>query len=203
MGRRLDTITTKAEGVDEFQQALAHVDAAASKRMTEVHVVRPTPMRRTTTGNSSAFTPMVKLRPTKTLDIPVALQDALRRVGIPFSQDSIEALQDSVIHARLQRDMKLGEHYDSTAASAHELVAERSCKADNDARVILDALFKHTLFQQVRLTDAKMDEQLESIGRDLQDKERELQEAVGNELSLSEPRVRAFVAKYGRKVASI
>jgi hypothetical protein len=198
MGKRLGTITLKAEGADEFQQALAHVDEAASKRMTEVHAVRPTPMRRTTTGNSSAFTPMVMFRPTKTLDIPVALQDALRHVGIPFSQDSIEALQDSVIHAQLEREMKLREHYSSTSASAHELVAERSSKADSDARVILDALYKHTLFQQVRLTDAKIDEQLKSMERDLEDKKRELQDAEGNELSLSDPRVRAFITKYGR-----
>jgi hypothetical protein len=198
MGKRLDTITTYAKGADEFQQALAHVNQAASERMTELHAVRPTPIRRTTTGNSSAFTPMVKLRPTKTLDIPVTLQDALRRVGVPFSQDSIEALQDSVTHAQLERDRKLREHYDSTSTSAHELLAERSSKADSDARVILDALYKHTLFQQVRLTDANMDEQRKSIERDLEDKDGELLEAEGNELRLSDPQVRSFIAKYGR-----
>jgi hypothetical protein len=197
MGKRLDTITTNADGTDEFQQVLAHINEAASKCMTEVHAVRPTPMRRTTTGNSSAFTPMVKLRPSKALDLPVALQDALRRVGIPFSQDSIEALQDSVTHAQLEREKKLREHYDSTSTSTHDLLAERSSKADSDARIILDALYKHTLFQQVRLTDSKMDEQLKSMERDLEDKDGELLEAEGNELSLRDPRVRSFIAKYG------
>ena len=108
MGKRLDTVTSSAKDVDGFQQALAHVNDAASKRLPDVHTVRPTPPRRRTTSEPlSAFTPMVKLKPTKTLDLPVALQDALRHAGIPFHQESIEDLQDSLIHAQLEREKKL------------------------------------------------------------------------------------------------
>jgi hypothetical protein len=145
------------------------------------------------------FTPMVKLQPTKTLDLPAALQDALRHAGMLFNQDSVEALQDSLIHAQLEREKKLQDHYASTSTSTHDRLAERSSQADRDARVIADALFKHTPFQQVHLANARLGKQLRDMETELEMKDRELVEAEHNELSLSDPRVRAFVAKYGRQ----
>ncbi|KAH5298617.1 hypothetical protein HBI18_041650 [Parastagonospora nodorum] len=199
MGKRLNTITTSTQDVDGFQQALAHVSDAASKRLPEAHAIRPTPPRRRTTSEPlSAFTPMVKLKPSKTLDLPVALQDALRHAGIPFNQDSIEALQDSLIRAQAEREGKLREHYASTSTSTHDKLAQRSSKADADLRVIVDALFKHTPFQQVHLTDARLDRQLRDLEAEVEKKNHELLEAEGNVLSLSDPKVRAFVNKYGK-----
>jgi hypothetical protein len=160
MAKRLDTITNSAKDVDGFQQALAHVNDAASKRLPDVHIARPTPPRRRTTSEPlSAFTPMVKLNPKKTLDLPSALQDALRHAGIPFNQDSVEALRDSLIRTQLEREKKLQDHYESTSTSTHERIAERASKADSDVRVILDALYKHTSFQQVRLTNGRLERQ--------------------------------------------
>jgi hypothetical protein len=200
MGKRLDLVASTATDVDGYQQALALVSDAASKRLPDVHAVRPTPPRRKTlTELSLPFTPMVKLQPTKTLDLPAALQDALRHAGMPFNQDSIEALQDSLLHTQLEREKKLQDHYASTATSTHERLAERSCQADRDARVIADALFKHTPFQHVHLANARLGKQLRDMETDLEMKDRELLEAEGNELSLSDPRVRAFIAKYGRQ----
>lgn len=199
MGKRLDTITTSTKDVDELRQALAHISDAASKRLPDAHAARPTPpRRRTTSGPSLAFTPMVKLKPTKTLELPAALQEALRHAGVPYNQDSIEALQDSLMHTQLECEKKLQDHYQSTATSSHERLAERSNKADRDLQVIHDALYKHTPFQQVNLTDPRLAKQLKSVEQNLEEKEHELLEAEGNELSLSDPKVRAFVAKYGR-----
>lgn len=141
---------------------------------------------------------MVKLKPTQTLDLPAALQDALRHAGVPFNQDSIEALQDSLIHAQLEREKKLRDHYQTSSTSSHEKLAERSRTADGDLQVIRDALYKHTPFQQVSLTDPRLEKQLKAMEKDLEDKERELLDAEGSELRLSDPKVRAFVAKYGR-----
>jgi hypothetical protein len=199
MGKRLDTITGSATDVDGFQQALARVSDAASKRLPEVHAVRPTPPRRRTTSEPlSAFTPMVKLKPSKTLGLPVALQDALRHAGIAFNQDSIEALQDILIHAQTEREKKLQDHYVSTATATHDRLAERSSKADSDLRVILDALFKHTPFQQVHLSNARLEGQLRDMEADLENKSHALMEAEHNELRLSDPKVRAFIKKYGK-----
>jgi hypothetical protein len=199
MGKRLDTITTNTKDIDGFQQALAHISNAASKRLPDVHSARPTtPRRRTTSGPGLAFTPMVKLKPTQTLDLPVALQDALRNAGIAFNQDSVEGLQESLMQAQLEREKKLQDHNESVSVSTHERIAERSSKADSDWRVIGDALFKHTQFQQVHLANARLEKQLREMERDLERKNHELLEAESNELSVSDPRVRAFIAKYGR-----
>jgi hypothetical protein len=199
MGKRLDTITTSAQDTDGFQQALAHVNAAASKRLPEVHAVRPTPPRRRTTSEPlSAFTPMVKLNPKMALDLPIALQDALRHAGVPFNQDTIEALQDSLVHTQAECEKKLQHHYISTSTSTHDRVAERSSKADADLRVIVDALFKHTPFQQVHLTDARLEKELRDMEAELESKNNALLEAESNELSLSDPKVRAFIKKYGK-----
>lgn len=199
MGKRLDTITANTKDVNEIQQALAHVGIAASERLPATHTARPTPpRRRTTSGPSLAFTPMVKLRPSKTLDLPVALQEALLQAGIPFNQESIEGLQDTLIRAQIEREQKLHEHYSSTSTSTRGRIAERSNRADSDWRVIHDALYKHTPFQQVHLSNPKLEKQLKSMERELEERDRELLEAEGNELSLSDPKVRAFIAKYGR-----
>jgi hypothetical protein len=198
MGKRLDIVTASTRDVDELRQALAHISDAASKRLPDAHAARPTPpRRRTTSGPSLAFTPMVKLKPTKTIELPAALQEALRHTGVPYNQDSVEALQDSLIHTQLEREKKLQDHHQSTSTSSHERLAERSNKADKDLQVIHDALYKHTPFQKVNLTDPQLEKQLRSMEKTLEE-ERELLEAEGNELSLSDPKVRAFVTRYGR-----
>ncbi|KZM21069.1 uncharacterized protein EKO05_0011157 [Ascochyta rabiei] len=200
MGKRLDIVSASSADADEFQQAIAHISKAASKRMPDVHAPRPTPIkRRTSSVPLSAFTPMTKLKPTPSLDLPAALQDALRKAGISFHHDSLEALQDALILARAEREKKAAEHFQATATTTHEQVAERLSKADCDLRIIMDVLYAHTPFQQVSLCDARREAQLKAAERELDDRDRELLEAEGNELSLSDPKVRAFVAKYGRQ----
>jgi hypothetical protein len=199
MGKRLDTITTDSKDVDEFQQALALVNDATSKRLPDTHVAHLTPLkRRNTSGPSLAFTPMIKLKPSKTVDLPTTLQDALRYAGIPFNQDSIEPLQDLLIRTQFEREQKLLDHYGTTSISTHERIAERSGKADTDLRVIADTLFKHTLFQEVHLANHRLEKQLKDMEGTLEAKNHELLEAESNELSLSDPKVRAFIAKYGK-----
>ncbi|KAF2626421.1 hypothetical protein BU25DRAFT_395183 [Macroventuria anomochaeta] len=200
MGKRLDIVRASSTDVDEFQHAIAHISEAASKRMPDVHAQRPTPVkRRTSSVPLSAFTPMTKLKPTTSLDLPAALQDALRHAGISFSHDTLEALQDALIQAQSERQKKAKEHFQATATTTHEQVAERSSKADRDLRIIMDALFAHIPFQQVSLTNPKLEAQLKAMDSELDHKDRELLEAEGNELSLSDPKVRAFIAKYGRQ----
>lgn len=198
MSKRLETVHTNTKDANGFQHALSHISGAASKRMPELHAARPTPLRRGTSASSSAFTPMIKLKPTKVLDLPVALQDALRQTGVPFNQDSIERLQDSLVSTQLEREQRLRDHYQSVSTSAQDKLAERSSKADADWRVIADALYKNSPFQQVNLSNAKLDDELRRIERDLERGDRDLLEVQGNQLSRHDPKVRAFIAKYGR-----
>jgi hypothetical protein len=200
MGKRLHIVCASSTDVSEFHQAISHVNEAASKRMPDVHAQRPTPVkRRTSSVPLSAFTPMTKLKPTASLGLPAALQDALRHAGISFHQDTLEGLQDTLVRMQAEREKKGQDHFQATAAATHEQVAERSSRADGDLRVILDALYAHTAFQQVSLTNPKLEAQLKAMDRELDDKDRELLDAEGNELSLSDPKVRAFIAKYGRQ----
>lgn len=141
---------------------------------------------------------MVKLRPTKGLELPVALQDALRHAGISTNHDSIEALQDSLLHEQVDRTLKLQDHYESTSTSTHERLAERSGKADEDRNIVYSALYKHTPYHQVSLTSRILSDQLKSLEHDLEDKDRELLEADGDELSLNDPKVRAFITRYSK-----
>mgnify|MGYP006877406429 CR=1 FL=1 len=198
MGKRLDILATSATESDEFQQALAYVQAAAAKRMPEILPATPRPPHKRMNSSTAAFTPMVKLKPNQMLDLPVALQDALRHAGISFHQDSIEMLQDSLQHTQLERNKKLQDHYESATTSAHAKLAERSSKADSDIRAILSVLYKHAPFQAVSLTDSKLDEQMKAMERELEEKDRELLDAEGTELNLDDPRVRQFIAKYGK-----
>lgn len=199
MSKRLDIVSASSTDADEFQQAIAHINQAATKRMPDVHAHRPTPVkRRTSSVPLSAFTPMAKLKPTASLALPAALQDALRHAGISFYQDSLEGLQDTLIQTQNERDKKTEEHFQATATTTHEQVAERSSKADRDLDVIMNALHAHTPFQQVSLTNPKLEAQLKAMDRELDQKEGELLEAEGSEISLSDPKVRRFIAKYGR-----
>lgn len=200
MGKRLTIVSASSTDVDEFHQAIAHVNEAASKRMPDAHAQRPTPVkRRTSSVPLSAFTPMTKLKPTTSLGLPAALQDALRHAGISFHQDTLEALQDTLIQTQAEREKKGRDHFQATATTTHEQVAERSSRADGDLRIIMNALYAHTPFQQVSLTNSKLEAQLKAMDRELDSKDRELLEAEGSELSLSDPKVRAFIAKYGRQ----
>lgn len=200
MSKRLGIVSASSSDADEFQQAMAHISKAVAQRMPDVHKPRPTPIkRRTSSVPLSAFTPMTKLKPTVSLDLPAALQDALRYTGVSFHQDSLEQLQDTLVQAQDEREKKTQEHFKATAATTHEQVAKHSSKADRDLRTITAALYAHTPFQRVNLTNPKLEAQLKATNRDLDYKERELLEAEGNELSLSDPKVRAFIEKYGRQ----
>lgn len=199
MAKRLNTINDYTKNVDEFQEALAHITQAAAKRMqdTSTAVTRPE-IRRAKSSRNSIFSPALKLKPTKALDLPVALQDALRHASISFNQDSTEALRESLGKIQIERSKKLQDHYDSDSSSTQAVLAERLSKADADLRLIFGPLYKHTPFQQVNLTDAKLERELERIDRELDDASEQLLNAEANELSLSDPKVRAFIAKHGR-----
>ncbi|KAH6612126.1 hypothetical protein C7974DRAFT_347432 [Boeremia exigua] len=197
MSKRLAIVSASSTDADEFGQAMAHISQAATKRMPDVHSQRPTPIkRRTSSVPLSAFTPMTKLRPTQSLALPAALQDALRHAGISFHQDTLEGLQDTLIQTQNERDKKAQEHFQATATTTHEQVAERSSRADSDFRIVIDALYAHTPFQQINLTNPKLEAQLKAMDRELDQKERELMDAEGHEVSLGDPKVRAFIAKY-------
>lgn len=198
MGKRLGAITDHTKNVDEFQQALAHINAAALQRMPDLNTEALTPSRRrATSGPKSAFPPM-KLKPSKALELPPALQDALRHTGISFNQNSVEALRESLAQTQIEREKKLDGHYSAASSSMHDRLAERLGKADRDTRAVLDALFSHTPFTQINLTNPKLEEELKKMERKLQNADRELLNAESSELSLSNPKVRAFISKYGK-----
>lgn len=198
MGKRLDIIAGTSTEVDEFQQAFAHINMAAAKRVPDSHAAVATPSLRRMTSGTSAFTPMVKLRPTKNLDLPESLQDAFRHAGVSYNHTGIESLQDSLISAQFQRHVKLQDHYKTACISGHDSLAERLFQAEGDLKKMSSILYQHTPYQTVSLCSPEIEKQLTSMDRQLQVKDGELLEAEGNELSLSDPKVRAFIAKYGR-----
>jgi hypothetical protein len=199
MGKRLETVTSHAQKVDDFQQALAHVNQAASQRMLVADAETMTPtLKRTTSGPKSNFFAGVRLKPSKALDLPPVLQDALRHAGISFNQDSVEALQDSLARTQLEREKKLEEHYITASSSTHERLAERFGKADGDLRTILDALYSHTPFAQIHLTNPELEKQLRDMEMELEENDQKLLSAETSQLSLSDPKVRAFISKFGR-----
>lgn len=143
---------------------------------------------------------MMKLKPTASLAIPAALQDALRHAGISFhAVDTLEGLQDTLVQSQAEREKKGQDHFRATATTTHEQIAERSGRADGDLRTILDALYACTPFQHVSLTNPKLEAQLKAMERELDQRDGELLDAEGSEVSLSDPKVRAFIARYGRQ----
>ncbi|KAF2188568.1 hypothetical protein K469DRAFT_565217 [Zopfia rhizophila CBS 207.26] len=200
MSNRLNIITMHTQKVSEFQLALSHVNEAASKRMPDPSTEALTPSRkRATSVPKSAFSPAVKLNPKKTAKLPPALEDALRHASLSFKQDSIEALQETLIKAQLEREKKLEDHYSSTSSSTQESLADVFGKADVDLRAILDALYSHTPYQQVHLTNPSLDEKMKKLEKELTGADQKLLSAEGSELSLSDPKVKAFISRYGEK----
>ncbi|ORY11314.1 hypothetical protein BCR34DRAFT_565430 [Clohesyomyces aquaticus] len=197
MSKRLDTVAEHTTNVDEFRHALNHVKQAANQRIPNPHVEVLTPRKRTSSTAKSPMSTMVKLKPSRGVDLPPALEDALRHAGVSFNHESISALREALMNTQLEREKKLADHYSTTAASTHQSVAEVFGKADVDLRLILDALYSHTPFRQIHLVDPKREERLKQIEIDLEDMDRKLLSAESNELSMSDPRVRAFISKYG------
>lgn len=199
MAKRLDTVGGWTKDVDEFQQALAHISQAAARRMPDVEaeLTKPKP-RRSLSARNSIFSPALKLKPSKALDLPPALQDALRHANVSFNQDDIEALRESLARTQLERAKKIQDHYSSASASTQSMLAERLSKADGDVRLILGPLYKHTPYQQINLTDTKLEDELKAMDDKLDDANEQLLSAEVNQISLDDPKVRAFIAKYGR-----
>ncbi|KAF2475786.1 uncharacterized protein BDR25DRAFT_278437 [Lindgomyces ingoldianus] len=198
MSERLDTITIYTTKIDDFRHALDHVKAAALQHMPTSNVEALTPSRkRTMSTPKSPLSTIVKLKPSKSVDLPPALEDALRQAGISFNHDSIESLMEALMNTQLEREKKLDDHYTSASSSTHESLAEVFGKADIKLRLILGALYSHTPFRQVHLSNPKLEEQLKEMEKGLEDADRKLLNAEANELSLNDPRVKAFISKYG------
>ncbi|KAF1960700.1 hypothetical protein CC80DRAFT_523052 [Byssothecium circinans] len=199
MGKRLDTVTAYTDNVDQFQQAIAHISDATTQRIPNPNAEPITPpRRRATSGPKSAFSPALKLKPSKSIDLPPALQDALRHANISVNHDSIESLLNTLTKTQIERSTRLREHYDSSSPSTHGTLAARSSKADGDLRSVLSSLYSHTPFQRVHLTNPKLDEELKRMERELEKANDELLSAETNELSLDDAKVRRFIAKYGK-----
>lgn len=198
MAKRLDSVNDYTRNIDEFEQAMAHIGQAAADRMRDTGepVARPE-IHRAKASRNSMYSPALKLKPMKALDLPVALQDALRHASISFNQDSVEALQKSLDKIQMERSKKLHDHYDSESTSTQAVLAERLSRADGDLRLIFGPLYKHTPFQRVNLTDARLEGELDKMHRELDDAGEQLLNAEANELSLSDPKVRAFISKHG------
>lgn len=200
MGKRLDTVAKYTRDVDEYQQAFMHIRDAATARMPKPSdEASPSAARkRAPSGSKSIFSPALKLKPTPSLDLPPALQQALRRANISYSKETIDVLLESVAQTQLEREKKLQNHYDSSSSAMQAALAERLSKADGELQSILKPLYSHTPFRQVHLTDPKLEEELTLMERELGEAEDQLLSAEANELSLSDPRVKAFIAKYGK-----
>jgi hypothetical protein len=126
------------------------------------------------------------------------LQDALRQAGVSFNHDSIETLQDSLIQIQQERDRKLLDHYETTAISIHDKLAERSSILDANIQIITEGLYMYSQFHQTNLSNPRLQDNLEKLERELEQKDQDLLEAEGSEVRLDDPRVRAFITKYGR-----
>ncbi|PVH96569.1 hypothetical protein DM02DRAFT_617157 [Periconia macrospinosa] len=200
MAKRLDTVTAYTEAVDQFQQAITHVKKAATKSIPDPTPVIETPRltRRVTSGSISAFTPAHLLKPPKSMDLPPALQDALRHINIPVNHETMDSLLDALSKAQIERTTKLREHHDSNVSSTHTALAQRASRADRELRTMTKSLYVHSPFRGVHLADPRLEGELFGLERDLEAASEQLLVAETNELSLNDAKVRAFVAKYGR-----
>ncbi|KAH7121016.1 hypothetical protein B0J11DRAFT_533181 [Dendryphion nanum] len=198
MSKRLDTVGSHTKNVDEFQQALVHIQATALQRMPDPVPEVPSPNRkRTISAPKSAFSPAFKFKPTKSLDLPPGLQDALRHVGVSFNQETVNALCESLVHVSLDREKKLEEQYVSASASTQERLAGQLGKRDAETTSILNALYSQSKFKQVSLVDDRLESELNRVEGELDVADRKLLEAETEALSLSDPKVREFVERYG------
>ncbi|KAF2648862.1 hypothetical protein K491DRAFT_669861 [Lophiostoma macrostomum CBS 122681] len=203
MQKRLDTIANHMTDVDEFHQTLGHISSAASARtIAPVTEARPTLPRRGTSDSRAAFPP-VKLKPSKSLDLPPVLQEALRHAGVFFSQDSIESLRENLTRFQMEKNEKLRDQFTAVSTSMHDTLADRLEKAYGDQSAILSALYLHAPYAQVYLTDPKLEENLKQTDKELELAEQELLKSEASELNLGDPKVMAFVAKYGDGSESI
>ncbi|CAI6337545.1 unnamed protein product [Periconia digitata] len=202
MAKRLKTVTAYTENIDQFQQAVTHVHKAAAKTMPDPTIITqaktPRPSRRITSGSLSAFTPAPSLKPSKTMELPPALQDALRHVNVSVSHENMESLLEALFKAKVERGTKLREHCNSNLSSTHKTLGERGTRADSELRIITRSLHRHTPFQKVRLTNPELEEELFKMERDIETASDQLVIAETNELSLSDAKVRNFIAKYGK-----
>ncbi|KAF2105797.1 hypothetical protein BDV96DRAFT_655271 [Lophiotrema nucula] len=193
MSKRLNTIASHTKDVDEFQQALTHIGEAALQRMPGPHADTSSPTRkRATSGPRSAFSPALKLKPTKSLDLPPAIADALRHAGVSFNVDSIESLQETLINTQVERETKLSEHYVSSTTSTQEILAARLGKADLDVRAIFDALYLHTPFKEVHLVNPKLEEQMKATEKELENADRSLLELESSEMNFGKLALKGF-----------
>ncbi|KAF2272485.1 uncharacterized protein EI97DRAFT_436864 [Westerdykella ornata] len=200
MGKRLDVIAARSEEISDFYRALNHIHAAAKQRQEEI-TTQPkssSPVLKRTVSHSKSAFPPITLKPTSTLNIHPALQDALRHAGISYTQENIAALKEALLTTQLEREKKLSDHYDSASSSTHEQLAERLGKADAEARVILDSLYAHTPFATVRLRDPEVERKIREKERKVEEAEMGLLSAETGELGLGDERVRAFVERFGR-----
>ena len=199
MAKRLDTASEYTQGVDGFQHALARISEAAAKRLPNFDMEAPKPKhRRNLSSRNSIFSPALKLKPSQALDLPHALKDVLRHASVAFNQDSIEGLQESLAKVQMERMKKVQDHFGSASASTQGILAERLSKADDDLQSILAPLYKHTTFQRIELTDSRLEKELEAIDRELEDANERLLGAEARQISLDDPKVKAFIAQYGR-----
>ncbi|KAF2012983.1 hypothetical protein BU24DRAFT_494881 [Aaosphaeria arxii CBS 175.79] len=199
MAKRLDIVSNHAKDVHEFQHAFALVREEAAKRMPEPIAETPKSSRKRTISRPSLdFTPAVKFKPAKNLDLPPSVQDALRHAGVSFSQDSLEELQESLSRTLIERQEKLAQHYESATVTAHDKLAERFDKADAELRDILDAVYADTKFKTVRLTDEQLEAEMKTLEEQLEEGEQKLLVAETESLSMEDPKVKAFVEKYAR-----
>lgn len=200
MGKRLGVVTEHTKTIDDFQQAVAHVSHAASSRLQDAAVEISSPARkRTTSGPKAPFSPAIRLKPSKALDLPPALADALRHAGVSFNQDNPSTLGETLLTTHLEREKKLQEHYGSSVSATHKSLAERLSRADTDLKAVLDALYSYTPFKQVHMTNPELEGELRKMERELENKGADILEVETREVSLSDPKVRAFVEKYGSK----
>jgi hypothetical protein len=199
MGKRLDVVGSHANDLSEFQHALGHIKKVTTSAMPDTNVTPATPgIKRTTSLSKSAFTPALKLKPSQTLKLPSSVQDALRYANVPFNHDSINALRETLKAIQLERQQKLQESYDSSCTSVHGTLAERMSRMDAEQHAILSSLMLHTEYKEVHLTDPKIEDELRRLEKDLNDANEQLLVAEVNQLSLDDPKVRAFVTKYGK-----
>ncbi|KAF2196410.1 hypothetical protein GQ43DRAFT_484974 [Delitschia confertaspora ATCC 74209] len=198
MSKRLRIVDDHAKGVNDFQLALEHISQAAAKKLEDsVSGVESTPRARAGSKRPSLLSPLVALKPPKRIELPPAVEDALRHAGISIDQNSMEELQETLTKAQHEREKKLSEHYASDSSSAQGTLADVIGKADVDLAGVIASLYKYTPFQTVHMMDPDIEKRMEKREKELKEADRELLTAEAHQLSLGDPKVQAFVNKYG------
>jgi len=197
MTKRLQIVDDRAQQANDFHLALEHIGRAATEKSQVPQTEQLESPRKRALSTAKSLFPPVTLKPSSALHIPPAVEEALRNAGISFNLSSAETLQETLAQVGLEREQKLRDHYSSASSTAQQTLADVVGKADVELLALTHALYSYTPFQTVHLANPSLEQQMDDREQELEAADQSLLTTETSELSLTDPKVKAFIGKWG------